>query len=55
MCKGRKRKHLSGGNQKWSVKLMKQQCHRLIQLSFNSHGKAVLLSQQYFFFAEKFL
>lgn len=27
---------------------MKQQCHRLIQLSFNSHSKAVLLFQQYF-------
>lgn len=27
---------------------MKQQCHRLIQLSFNSHGKTVLLFQQYF-------
>lgn len=36
MCKGgRKEKTwLSGGNQKWSMKLMKQQCHRLIQLSF---------------------
>lgn len=34
MCKGGKEKQLSGGNQKWSMKLMKQQCHRLIQLSF---------------------
>lgn len=28
---------------------MKQQCHRLTQLSFNSHGKAVLLFQQYIY------
>lgn len=34
MCKGGKEKRLSGGNQKWSMKLMKQRCHRLIQLSF---------------------
>lgn len=34
MCKGGKEKQLSGGNQKWSMKLMKQRCHRLIQLSF---------------------
>lgn len=34
MCNGGKEKQLSGGNQKWSMKLMKQRCHRLIQLSF---------------------
>lgn len=34
MCNGGKGKQLSGGNQKWSMKLMKQRCHRLIQLSF---------------------
>lgn len=34
MCNGGKEKRLSGGNQKWSMKLMKQRCHRLIQLSF---------------------
>ena len=43
-----KQKQLSGGNQKWSMTLRKQRCHRLIQLSFNSLGKAVLLFQQYF-------
>ena len=48
MCKGGKKKQLSGGNQKWSMKLMKLQCHRLIQLSFNSHGKVMLLFQHYF-------
>lgn len=30
----REKNQLSVGNQKWSMKLMKQQCHRLIQLSF---------------------
>lgn len=44
----REKKQFSGGNQKWSVKLMKQRCHRLVQLSFNSHSKAVLLFQQHF-------
>lgn len=34
MCNGGKEKQLSGGNQKWSMKIMKQRCHRLIQLSF---------------------
>lgn len=34
MCKGGEKNQLSVGNQKWSMKLMKAQCHRLIQLSF---------------------
>lgn len=54
MCKGGEKKQLSGGNQKWSMKLMKQQCHRLIQLSFQFPWQSSVIVPT-IFSAEKFL
>lgn len=49
MCKGGEEKRLSGGNQKWSMKLMKQQCHRLIQLSFQFPWQSSVIVPTIFF------
>lgn len=49
MCKGGEENRLSGGNQKWSMKLMKQQCHRLIQLSFQFPWQSSVIVPTIFF------